>query len=99
MTCLPKCFKKKQNWNFSAIVNSQATVTTAKNFNKFAGGIIKFVQNLSSECSRIDILCDSYFDNYLKSHTSEARGCGQYFPFTESTNIPNDFQGNFFKAQ
>ena len=36
--------------DFSAIVNSQAAVTTAKTFNEFADGIIKFVRNLSSGC-------------------------------------------------
>ena len=77
------------------IVNSQAAVTTAKTFNEFADEVIEFVKNLSSGCSRIDIVCDSYFDNSLKSHTREARGCGQFFPFTEVTNILKDFQGNF----
>ena len=43
------------------------------------------------------IVCDSYFSNSLKSHTREARGCGQFFPFTETTNIPKDFQGNFLR--
>ena len=76
--------------DFSATVNSQAAVTTAD-------GIIAFVKNLSTECSHIDITCDSYFDNSLKSHTREARGCGQFFPFTEATNIPKDFQGNFLR--
>ena len=76
--------------DFSATVNSQAAVTTAD-------GIIVFVKNLSTECSHIDITCDSYFDNSLKSHTREARGCGQFFPFTEATNIPEDFQGNFLR--
>ena len=33
--------------NFSAIVNSQAAVATAKTFNEFADGIIEFVKNLS----------------------------------------------------
>ena len=33
----------------------------------------------------------------MKSHIREARGCGQFFPFTEVTNIPNDFQGNFLR--
>ena len=46
--------------DFSVIVNSQATVTTAKTFNEFADGIIEFVKNLSSGSSRIDIVCDSY---------------------------------------
>ena len=50
---------------FSAIVNSQAAVTTAKTFNEFADEVIEFVKNLSSGCSRIDIVCDSYFDNSL----------------------------------
>ena len=83
--------------DFSAIVNSQAAITTAKAFSEFADGIINFVENLSSGCSPIDILCDSYFDNSLKSHTCEARGCGQFFPFKEATNIPNDFQANFLR--
>ena len=50
------------------IVNSQVPVTTVKTFIEFADGIIKFVENLSSGCSCIDIVCDSYFDSYLKSH-------------------------------
>ena len=33
----------------------------------------------------------------MKSHTREARGCGQFFLFTEATNIPKEFQGNFLK--
>ena len=62
---------------FSAIVNSQAAVTTAKTFNEFTDEVIEFVKNLSSGCSRIDIVCHNYFDNSLKSHTREARSCGQ----------------------
>ena len=58
---------------------------------------MKYVENLSSGCLRIDILCDSYFDNSLKSHTHEACGCGQLFPFTEAINIRNNFQGNFLR--
>ena len=81
--------------DFPEIVNSQAIVTTAKPFNKFSDGIIKFVHNLSSGYSRIDIVCDSYFDNSLKSHTLETCGCGQFFPFTEVANMPKDFQSNF----
>ena len=108
MTGLPECFTKKQQLyhdnkllllilDFSAIGNSQDAVTTAKTLNEFADGIIKYVENLSSGCLRIDILCDSYFDNSLKSHTRKSCGCGQLFPFTEATNIPNDFQGNFLR--
>ena len=50
--------------DFSAIVNSQAAVTTAKTFKGFADGIIAFVKNPSSGCSRIDVVCDNYFDNF-----------------------------------
>ena len=81
--------------DFSAIVNSQAAVTTAKTYNEFADGIIAFVKNSSSECSRVDIACDSYFDNSLKSHTREARGCRQFVPFAVASYIPKDFQCNF----
>ena len=62
--------------DFSAIVDSQAAVTTVKTFKELADGIIKFVENLSSGCSRVDILCDSCFDNSLKLHTRETRRCG-----------------------
>ena len=55
--------------DFSEILSSQAAVTIAKTFNKFEDGIVKFVHNLSSGCSRIDIVCDSYFDKSLKSDT------------------------------
>ena len=81
--------------DFSAIINSQATVTTAKAFNESADGIIKFVENLFSGCLRIGIPSVSYFDNSLKLHTCEARGCGQFFPFTEAANVPNGFKGTF----
>ena len=83
--------------DFSVVVNSQATVTTAKTFDEFADEVIEFVNNLSSGCSRIDIVCDSYFDNFLKSHTREVRDCEQFFPFTEATNIPKDFHSNFLR--
>ena len=83
--------------DFSEIVNSQAVVTTAKPFNKFSDGIINFVHNLYSGYSHIDIVCDSYFDNSLKLHTLETRGCGQFFPFTEAANMPKDFQSIFLR--
>ena len=63
---LTSTFKKDALiFDFSAIVNSQAAFTTAKTFNESADGIIKYVENLSSGCSRIGIFCDSYFDNSL----------------------------------
>ena len=80
--------------DFSEILSSQAAVTIAKTFNKFADGSVKFVQNLS----RIDIVCDSYFDKSLKSDTLAAGACGKFFPVTtEATNISKDFQGNFLR--
>ena len=83
--------------DFSEIVNSQPGVTTAKTFNKFVNGIIKLLHNPSSGCSCIYIVSDSYFDNSLKSHTLEAGGCGQFFPITEVTSMPKDFQDNFLR--
>ena len=80
--------------DLSAIVNSQVAFTTAKIFSEFADGIIEFVKNLPSGCSRI---CQEPAICPLKSHTCEAHGCGQFFPFTEATNIPKDFQGNFLR--
>ena len=82
--------------HFSAIVKYEDAVTTAITFNEFADGI-KSVRNLSSGCSRINIVCDSDFDISLKSHTREARGCEQFFRFTKATKIPKDFQGKFLR--
>ena len=82
--------------DLSEIVNSQA-VATAKPFSKCSDGIIKFVHNLSLGYSHIDIVCDSYFDNSLKLHTLETRGCRQFFPFTEAANMPKDFPSNFLR--
>ena len=83
--------------DFSAITKYEGAATTAITFNEFTDAI-KSAQNLSSGCSRIDIVCDSYFDISLKSHTREARGCKHFFPFTEATKIPNDFQGKFLRC-
>ena len=86
--------KDAPNLDFSAAIIFQAAVTTVKTFNEFRDGI-KFVQILPSGCSRIDIVCDSYFNNCLKSHIREACSYEQFFPFTEATNIPKDVQGGF----
>ena len=60
-------------------VNSKAVVNNAKIFNEFIDEIIKFVQNLSSECWHIDILCDGYFNSFFKSHTQEVWGYDNFF--------------------
>ena len=80
--------------DFSVIVNSQVAFTTAKIFNEFADGITEFVNNLPSGCSQI---CQEPALCPLKSHTCQAHGCGQFFPFIEATNIPKDFQDNFLR--
>ena len=36
--------------DFSELVNSQVAVTTAKSFNKFTDGIIKFIRSLFTVC-------------------------------------------------
>ena len=66
-----------------------------QNFNKFADAIIKFVCNLSSRCSHIGLVSDSYFDNSLKSYTLKASGCRHFFPFTEATNMAKNFYSKF----
>ena len=47
--------------DFSAITKYEGAATTAITFNEFTDAY-KSAQNLSSGCSRIDIVCDSYFD-------------------------------------
>ena len=77
-------------------MNSQETGTKGKTL-QIADWRLIYAQNLSCGCSCIDIVCDSYFNNSLKSHTPEARGCGQRLPFVETTNIQKYFQDNFLR--
>ena len=80
---------------FSAIINYQASISRAKTFEEFSAEIINCIERISVNCSRVDIVCDSYFDNSLKAHTRDCRGAGQYFPFSATTSIPKDFVNNF----
>ena len=82
--------------DFSEIINSQASISRAKNFEEFALEIIHFIEKIS-ESSRLDIVCDSYLDNSLKAHTRENRGRGQYSPFSAPTAMPIDFQKTFLQ--
>ena len=51
--------------DFSAIINSQASISRAKTFGEFSAEIINCIERIFVNCSRVDIVCDSYFDNSL----------------------------------
>ena len=52
---------------------------------------------MGKEYDRIDVICDRYFENSLKTQTRESRGRGSYLKFDDETQFPNDFRENFLK--
>ena len=76
---------------------SKAVVNNAKIFNEFIDEIIKFVQNLSSECWHIDILCDGYFNSFFKSHTQEVWGYDNFFDLQKQPIYQINFESNFLR--
>ena len=75
----------------ATVIDFSASISRAKIFEDFSVEIIKCIERISVNCSRVDIVCD----NSLKAHTRDCRGVGQYFPFSATTSIPKDFVNNF----
>ena len=68
--------------DLSAIIRSQAGVSTAETFTNFVHDVISNIKTLCPEGSQLDVVTDSYFDNSLKARTRGNRGVGQYYLFT-----------------
>ena len=71
----------------SAIIQIKASCS-ANTFHEFAVIIYYHILELARDFSRIDIVCDQYFDNSLKEGTREGRGNGIRKVFTDNTKFP-----------
>ena len=57
----------------SAVLRCSFNVIT---FNDFAGKIYAYIIDIATGYDRVDIVCDKYFENSLKSLTRHNRGFG-----------------------
>ena len=55
------------------------------------------IKKLSSGYSRVDIICDRYFNNSLKNLTRNGRGHGPKLLFNDDTPLPSKFNDSFLK--
>ena len=70
---------------------------SANTIDDFAQTIYIHIMNIADGYDRVDIVCDHYFDNSLKSQTRIERGQGSVLIFDEHTKFLSDFKDNFLK--
>ena len=66
-------------------------------FNDFAGKIYTYITDIATGYDHVDIVCDRYFENSLKSLTRHARGFGSLINVNGNSEFPTDFKDNFMK--
>ena len=66
-------------------------------FNDFACDIYSYIIDIASDYDRVDIVCDRYFENSLKSLTRHDCGFGSLINFDGNSESPTDFKDNFMK--
>ena len=80
--------------DFSVLINAQAAIINAKIFGEFSQEIISTIRKSKARL-RIDIVCDSYHNQSLKSQTRSVRGDGQEIAFDTNTPLPIDICNTF----
>ena len=63
----------------------------------FADKIYAYIIDIATGYDRVDIVCDRYFENSLKSLTRHDRGFGLLINFDGKSEFPTDFKDNFTK--
>ena len=66
-------------------------------FNDFACNIYSYIIGIASVYDRVDIVCNRYFENSLKSLRRHDRGFGSLINFDGNSESPTDFKDNFMK--
>ena len=66
-------------------------------FNDFAGKIYACIIDITTDYDRVDIVCERYFENSLKSLNRHDRGFGSLINFDGNSEFPIDFKDNFMK--
>ena len=60
-------------------------------FNDFAGKIYTYITDIATGYDRVDIVCDRYFENSLKSLTKHDRRFGLLINFDDNSEFLTDF--------
>ena len=63
----------------------------------FAQKIYDHIIDLGKDYDRIDVICDRYFANSLKTQARDGRGSGNLIEFNDNSLFPNDFKEHFLK--
>ena len=63
----------------------------------FAQKAYAHIIDLGKDYGRIDVICDRYFTNSLKTQTRDSRGNGNIMEFHDNSVFPKDFNENFLK--
>ena len=71
--------------------------THSGTFEEFTRRLFNNIKKLSSGYSRVDIICDRYFNNSLKNLTRNGRGHGPKLLFNDDTPLPSKFNDSFLK--
>ena len=66
-------------------------------FEEFARRLFNNIKKLSSGHSRVDIICDRYFNKSLKNLTRNRRGHGPKLLFNDDTPLPSKLNDFFMK--
>ena len=66
-------------------------------FNDFAGKIYAYIIDIATGYDRVDIVCDRYFENSLKSLTRHDREFGVFINFDGNSEFLTGFKDNFIK--
>ena len=99
----PTLFLTSTVWKDALILNFSARVNSGRcyhcqNFQRICRWSYEIFPNLFSAFSRIDIVCDGYFDNSLKSHTRKLVVVDMFFIYG-SNQCTKGLPRQFFKAQ
>ena len=71
--------------------------THSGTFEEFTRRLFNNIKKMSSGYSRVDIICDRYFNNSLKNLTRNGRGHGPKLLFNDDTPLPSKFNDSFLK--
>ena len=83
--------------DFSTIIQSSSAITKANTFEEFSFDIVTYLKNISTNLSRMDIVCDTYFKDSLEAQTRNSRGCDQLLEFSPDTLLPKRMQEDFLR--
>ena len=81
-------FKSGLVVDISVLIRAHASDVKGKTYSSLATEIFKDISNQCRHCSRVDIVCDSYFESSIKCSTRSKRGSGFHFSIVPTELLP-----------